>query len=79
VYLLAHLDIDVYASRAVVCGLAVAAGVALVAAALFLESVLRLPPPSDPDTTAPKNGTKTTTPTRTVRNRPEGTYPAGRT
>jgi hypothetical protein len=79
VFLLANLDIDVYRSRAVVCGLAVAAGVALVASALFLESVLRVPPPSDPDTQTPKNGSKTANPSRAVRSRPEGTYRAGRT
>lgn len=79
VFLLANLDIDVYRSRAVVCGLAVAAGVALVAAALFLEYVLRIPPPSDPDVPTPKNGTKATNPARTVRSRPEGTYHADRT
>ena len=79
VFLLANLDVDVYRSRAVVCGLAVAAGIALVAAALFLEHVLRVPPPSDQDTPAPKNGTKATNPARAVRGRPEGTYRAGRT
>ncbi|MFD0630490.1 DUF3180 domain-containing protein [Catenulispora yoronensis] len=44
VFLLGHLDIDVYRSRAVVCGITVLAGIALVAAALFLEYVLRVPP-----------------------------------
>ncbi|MBW8805205.1 MAG: hypothetical protein AUG49_14030 [Catenulispora sp. 13_1_20CM_3_70_7] len=78
VYLLGHLDIDVYRSRAVVCGITVLAGVALVAAALFLEHVLRVPP-IDPDDAAPKNGNKTSAPTRPVRNRPEGPYPVRRT
>jgi hypothetical protein len=77
VYLLGNLDVDVFRGRAVVCGLAVLAGAGLVAAALFLESVLRVPPQS-PDQPEPKNGSKTAGPSRAVRNRPEGTYPVHR-
>ena len=79
VYLLGHLEVDVYRGRAVVCGLAVLAGFALVAAALFLENVLKVPPSKEPPGTVPKNGTKSSAPTRSVRNRPEGTYPVRRT
>jgi len=80
VFLLSNLDIDVYRGRAVVCGITVLAGLALVAAALYLEYVLRVPP-SGPDDAVPKNGNKATAPTRQVRppNRPEGTYPVRRT
>ncbi|NUR62422.1 MAG: DUF3180 domain-containing protein [Catenulispora sp.] len=82
VYLLSNLDVDVYRSRAVVCGITVLAGVALVAAALFLEYVLRVPP-TGPEDGVPKNGNKTSSPPRSgsgsVRNRPEGTYPVRRT
>ena len=77
VYLLGHLDVDVFRGRAVVCGLAVLAGLALVASALFLEFVLRVPP-TPPEQPTPKNGTKSTAPARSVRNRPEGTYPVHR-
>jgi hypothetical protein len=78
VYLLGHLDIDVYRSRAIVCGITVLCGLALVGAALFLEYVLRVPP-SGPDDALPKNGNKTSAPTRSVRNRPDGTFPIRRT
>jgi len=78
-FLLGHLDIDVYRGRAVVCGITVLCGLALVAAALFLEYVLRVPPSGGPDDGAPKSGSKTSTPSRAVRNRPEGTYPVRRT
>lgn len=44
--LLGRLDVDIYRSRAVVCGFAFGAGVALILAALFLERVLRIPPES---------------------------------
>jgi hypothetical protein len=77
VYLLGHLDVDVFRGRAVVCGLAVLAGFGLVAAALFLEYVLRVPPPPA-DQAKPKNGNKAVAPTRSVRNRPEGTFPVHR-
>ena len=46
VLLLGRLDVDIYVSRAVTCGFAFAAGVALILAALFLERVLRIPPES---------------------------------
>jgi fructose-specific phosphotransferase system IIC component len=82
VYLLSNLDVDVYRSRAVVCGITVLAGIAMVAAALFLEYVLRVPP-TGPEDGVPKNGNKTSSPPRSgsgsVRNRPEGTYPVRRT
>jgi hypothetical protein len=77
VYLLGRLDVDVFRGRAVVCGLAVLAGLALVAAALFLEYVLRVPPSSD-HSDPPGNGSKSASPSRAVRNRPEGTYPVHR-
>lgn len=77
VYLLGHLDVDVFRGRAVVCGLAVLAGFGLVAAALFLEYVLRVPP-SMPDQPEPKNGSKTAAAPRAVRNRPEGPFPVHR-
>jgi hypothetical protein len=81
VFLLDKLDIDVYRNRAIVCGITVLCGLALVAAALYLEYVLRVPP-SDSDDGMPKNGSgtksKTPTPTRPVRNRPDGTFPVRR-
>jgi len=79
VFLLGKLGIDVFRSRAIVCGITVLCGLALVAAALFLEYVLRVPP-SGPDDGVPHNGnkTKTATPTRPVRNRPDGTFPVRR-
>ena len=77
VYLLGRLSVDVFRGRAVVCGLAVLAGCALVAAALFLEYVLRVPPPSVPEQPEPTNGNKAAAP-RAVRNRPEGTFPVHR-
>jgi Protein of unknown function (DUF3180) len=43
-FLLGRLDVDTYRSRAILCGLAFVAGVALMAAALFLERILRVPP-----------------------------------
>ncbi len=47
-----HLDISTYATEALRCLLAFVAGVALMAAALFLERILRVPPeqPSPPST-----------------------------
>jgi Protein of unknown function (DUF3180) len=42
--LLGRLDVDIYRSRAITCGFAFLAGVALMLAALFLERVLRVPP-----------------------------------
>ncbi|WP_370349358.1 DUF3180 domain-containing protein [Catenulispora sp. EB89] len=79
VFLLGKLDVDVFRSRAIVCGITVLCGLALVAAALFLEYVLRVPP-SGPDDGVPHNGNKTkaATPTRPVRNRPDGTFPVRR-
>jgi hypothetical protein len=79
VYLLGHLDIDVYRSRAIVCGITVLCGLALVGAALFLEYVLRVPPSGGPDDTPPKNGNKATNTARPVRNRPDGPFPVRRT
>jgi Protein of unknown function (DUF3180) len=80
-YLLFHIEVDVYKGRAVVCGLAVLAGVALVAAALFLEYVLRVPPipPDDPTSLPPKSKVdgKASTSKRPVR-RPENPYPVRR-
>jgi hypothetical protein len=78
-YLVGQLSVDVYRGRAVVCGLAVLAGLALVGAALFLEYVLRVPPPTIPDQTELQNGGKNASAARTVRSRPEGTYPVRRT
>jgi len=43
-FLLGRLDVDIYRTRAVTCGFALIAGVALILAALFLERVLRIPP-----------------------------------
>ncbi|WP_370380061.1 DUF3180 domain-containing protein [Catenulispora sp. GAS73] len=79
VFLLDKLDVDVFRNRAIVCGITVLCGLALVGAALFLEYVLRVPP-SGPDDGVPQNGnkTKTATPTRPVRNRPDGTFPVRR-
>jgi predicted secreted protein len=77
VFLLQKLDIDVYRTRAIVCGITVLCGLGLVAAALFLEYVLRVPP-SGPEDGLPKNGGKTV-PARPVRNRPDGTFPVRRT
>lgn len=81
VFLLSKLSVDTFRSRAVVCGITVLCGLALVAAALYLEYVLRVPP-SGPDDALPKNGSgtksKTATPTRPVRNRPDGTFPVRR-
>ena len=81
VYLLTNLDVEAYKSRAVVCGLVVLAGAALVAAALFLEYVLRVPPVPPEEPGAPsspqKADGKTSSAKRPVR-RPEGTYPVRR-
>ena len=44
--LLGRLDVDIYRSRAITCGFAFGAGVALILAALFLERILRVPPES---------------------------------
>jgi hypothetical protein len=81
VFLLGKLDIDVYRSRAIVCGITVLCGLALVAASLYLEYVLRLPP-SGPEDGLPKNGSgtkaKTSPQARPVRNRPDGTFPVRR-
>lgn len=77
-YLLGQLEISIYKGRAIVCGLAVLAGLALVAASLFLEYVLRVPPPTIPDLPEHQTGGKTAPATRQVRSRPEGTYPARR-
>ena len=64
-----------------VCGLVVLAGAALVAAALFLEYVLRVPPVPPEEPGAPsspqKADGKTSSAKRPVR-RPEGTYPVRR-
>jgi len=46
VLLLGRLDVDIYVSRAVTCGFAFIAGVALILAALYLERILRIPPES---------------------------------
>ena len=50
--LVGHLDISTYRAEALRCLLAFLAGVALAAAAIFLERVLRVPPdqPSPPST-----------------------------
>ncbi len=47
IYLLADLEVDGRRERAILCGLAAFAGGLLVVAALFLEHVCRVPPPSD--------------------------------
>ncbi|MEY9887542.1 hypothetical protein ABIA31_001171 [Catenulispora sp. MAP5-51] len=80
VFLLGKLGIDVYRTRAIVCGITVLCGLALVAAALFLEYVLRVPP-SGPEDGLPKDGSKnkSATAARPVRNRPDGTFPVRRT
>jgi hypothetical protein len=52
-FLLGRLAVDTYRSRAILCALAFAAGVALIVAALFLERVLRVPP-EQPARTADK-------------------------
>jgi Protein of unknown function (DUF3180) len=44
--LLGRLDVDIFRSRAITCGFAFLAGVALILAALFLERILRVPPES---------------------------------
>jgi hypothetical protein len=51
--LLGHLSIETYRAQAVRCLLALLAGIALMAAALFLERVLRVPPeqPAPPSST----------------------------
>ena len=81
VFLLGKLDIDVYRNRAIVCGITVACGLALVAASLYLEYILRVPP-SGPEDGMPKSGSgtkpKTSTQARPVRNRPDGTFPVRR-
>lgn len=43
-FLLGRLDIGIYRSEAVRCGFAVLGGVALVAAAIYLEHILKVPP-----------------------------------
>jgi Protein of unknown function (DUF3180) len=43
-FLVGHLAVDAYRSRALLCLLAFIAGMALIAAALFLERILRVPP-----------------------------------
>lgn len=43
-FLLGRLDIDVYRAQALRCGLAFLAAIAVIAAAIYLERVLRVPP-----------------------------------
>ncbi|MER7173775.1 DUF3180 domain-containing protein [Streptomyces mesophilus] len=47
IFLLAHLDVPARRDQAVYAAFAVAAGIAVIAAALFLERVLRLPEDDD--------------------------------
>jgi hypothetical protein len=52
-FLLGRLDLGIYRSQALRCGFAFLAGVALVAAAIYLEHVLRVPPEEPGDGKVP--------------------------